>query len=165
MSHSLTFGAGIWHFATYVDRYATDGYGPPVNLVEAIHLAGQVKDLSVVDLTFPFTGGITLEAVDAALQKNRLGVIGITPEIYTREFCKGAFTNPDPGIRRRANELVNDVQATSSSGRDRMAGIIRSRSITRHYGNSRSMAWASLPARIPTLNLSSNTNRASRACA
>ena len=23
------YGAGIWHFATYVDRYATDGYGPP----------------------------------------------------------------------------------------------------------------------------------------
>ena len=21
------FGAGIWHFATYLDRYATDGYG------------------------------------------------------------------------------------------------------------------------------------------
>ena len=25
----LRFGAGIWHFATYVDRYATDGYGEP----------------------------------------------------------------------------------------------------------------------------------------
>ena len=23
------FGAGIWHFATYLDRYATDGYGLP----------------------------------------------------------------------------------------------------------------------------------------
>ena len=44
------FGAGIWHFATYLDRYATDGYGTPRNIVEAIDLAGQVKDLSVVDL-------------------------------------------------------------------------------------------------------------------
>ena len=31
-----TFGAGIWHFATYVDRYATDGYGEPVTLLESI---------------------------------------------------------------------------------------------------------------------------------
>ena len=30
------FGAGIWHFATYKDRYATDGYGPPVGLLEQI---------------------------------------------------------------------------------------------------------------------------------
>jgi len=110
MTHPLTFGAGIWHFARYVDRYATDGYGPPVNLIEAINLAGQVKDLSVVDLTFPFVDeGITLAAIDAALRANQLGVIGITPEIYTREFCKGAFTNPDPGVRRRANELVNEA--------------------------------------------------------
>ena len=29
MSDLPVFGAGIWHFATYKDRYATDGYGPP----------------------------------------------------------------------------------------------------------------------------------------
>ena len=100
------FGAGIWHFATYVDRYATDGYGPPVSLLEAIDLAGQVGDLSVVDINYPFADkSITLDQVEARLKKNNLGVIGITPEIYTREFMKGAFTNPDPGIRRRANEV------------------------------------------------------------
>ena len=49
------FGAGIWHFATYVDRYATDGYGPPVTLSRAIDSAGSVGDLSYVDLTYPFT--------------------------------------------------------------------------------------------------------------
>ena len=34
------FGAGIWHFATYVDRYATDGYGEPRSVLDAIELAG-----------------------------------------------------------------------------------------------------------------------------
>ena len=47
------FGAGIWHFATYLDRYATDGYGEPRSVLDAIELAGQVKDLSYVDLNFP----------------------------------------------------------------------------------------------------------------
>ena len=104
------YGAGIWHFATYVDRYATDGYGPPVSLLEAIDLAGQVGDLSVVDINYPFVDpSITLEAVEARLKKNNLTVIGITPEIYTREFRKGAFTNPDPGVRRRAHELCTDA--------------------------------------------------------
>ena len=37
------FGAGIWHFATYLDRYATDGYGIPRNIIEAIDLAGQSR--------------------------------------------------------------------------------------------------------------------------
>ena len=51
------FGAGIWHFATYVDRYATDGYGEPRSVLDAIALAGKVRDLSVVDINFPYFGG------------------------------------------------------------------------------------------------------------
>lgn len=105
----LTFGAGIWHFATYLDRYATDGYGPPRTLLEMIDLAGQVEDLSVVDINFPWSADISIEQVEAALARNGLSVIGITPEIYNREFAKGAFTNPDPGIRRRANEVCNQA--------------------------------------------------------
>lgn len=110
MSGKQLFGAGIWHFATYVDRYATDGYGQPRTLIEMIDLAGQVNDLSVVDINYPFADpGLSLGEVEVALKRNRLSVIGITPEIYTQKFAKGAFTNPDPGIRRLANEMINDA--------------------------------------------------------
>lgn len=110
MAQSPRFGAGIWHFATYVDRYATDGYGPSRGVLEMIDIAGQVKDLSVVDINYPFPGGgVTVDQVEEALKRNRLSAIGITPEIYTREFAKGAFTNPDAGVRRRANELINEA--------------------------------------------------------
>lgn len=105
----LTFGAGIWHFATYVDRYATDGYGPPRNLIEMIDLAGQVRDLSVVDINYPWSADVSVDAVETALKRNNLSVIGITPEIYNREFSRGAFTNPDAGVRRRANEVCNQA--------------------------------------------------------
>lgn len=104
------FGAGIWHFATYVDRYATDGYGAPRSVLEAIALAGKVDKLSVVDLNYPYFGGdFTNGDIKAALERAGLAVIGITPEIYTREFMKGAFTNPDRGIRRRAHELITEA--------------------------------------------------------
>ena len=110
MSSTQRFGAGIWHFATYVDRYATDGYGDPRSAIDAIDLAGQVRDLSVVDLNYPFFGGeFSNEQVKEALDRNNLGVIGITPEMYTREFAKGAFTNPDAGVRRRAHELITEA--------------------------------------------------------
>jgi xylose isomerase len=107
---ALRFGAGIWHFATYVDRYATDGYGAPRDVTEAIDLAGQVRDLSVVDLNWPFFGGSFSNAqIKEALDRNKLGVIGITPEMYTQKFRKGAFTNPDPGIRRAAHDLITEA--------------------------------------------------------
>ena len=43
MSEMPVFGAGIWHFATYKDRYATEGYGPPVGLLEQIDLRAAVE--------------------------------------------------------------------------------------------------------------------------
>jgi xylose isomerase len=101
------FGAGIWHFGQYVDRYATDGYGPPVTTLEAIDRAGQVGSLSVVDLTYPFNPvDLPVSDVSDALKRNNLRAIAITPEIYTRTFVKGAFTNPDPAVRRQAIELI-----------------------------------------------------------
>ncbi|GAB2610594.1 sugar phosphate isomerase/epimerase family protein [Pseudactinotalea suaedae] len=104
------YGAGIWHFATYVDRYATDGYGDPMTILEAIELAGKVRDLSVVDLNYPFWGGeFSNEQVGEALERAGLSAIGITPEIYTRTFMKGSFTNPDPGVRRLTHELVTEA--------------------------------------------------------
>ncbi len=107
MTSTQRFGAGIWHFATYVDRYATDGYGEPRTILDAIALAGQVEELSVVDLNWPFFGGdFSNEQVQQALSDAGLSAIGITPEIYTRQFCKGSFTNPDPGIRRLTHEFV-----------------------------------------------------------
>jgi xylose isomerase len=110
MTPEPQYGAGLWHFAQYVDRYATDGYGPPVTTLEAIEKAGQVGDLAVVDITYPFNPpGLPVSQVAAALKRNDLRAIGITPEIYTREFCRGAFTNADPAVRARAIELVNQA--------------------------------------------------------
>lgn len=107
---NLRFGAGIWHFATYVDRYATDGYGESLSMLDGIELAGKVDDLSVVDLNYPFPGGdFTNEQVKQALDAQNLSVIGITPEIYTKVFRKGAFTNPDPGVRRLAHDLITEA--------------------------------------------------------
>ncbi len=110
MSELPIFGAGIWHFATYQDRYATDGYGPEVGLLEQIDRAGAVGDLSVVDLNYPFVGfDGTLDDIRAALKRNGLRAIAITPEIYTRDFVKGSITHPDPAVRQQAMALLQEA--------------------------------------------------------
>jgi xylose isomerase len=101
------FGAGLWHFASYLDRYATDGYAPPVSTVEQIQRAGEVGDLSYVDVPYPFTDGVSVEQVKQALAEHGLQAIGVTPEIYMRHFSKGAFTNPDAEIRADALAVLN----------------------------------------------------------
>jgi xylose isomerase len=102
----MRFGAGIWLFGQFVDRYATDAYGPPVSTLEAIERAGAVGGLEVLDINFPFSDpDITVEEVQRALGAAGLRTWCITPHIYTREFTAGAFTNPDPAVRRRALEI------------------------------------------------------------
>ncbi|WP_352396699.1 sugar phosphate isomerase/epimerase family protein [Kineosporia sp. NBRC 101677] len=103
------FGAGLWHFASYLDRYAVDGYGPARTTLEAIELAGSVGELSVVDLNYPFTPGVTLSEVKDALKAADLTAIGITPEIYLRKHSRGAFTNPDPAVRASALDLMHEA--------------------------------------------------------
>ncbi|MCL3777322.1 MULTISPECIES: TIM barrel protein [unclassified Actinomyces] len=100
------FGAGLWNFATYVDRYATDGYGEPRTTLEQIDLAGQVEDISYVDINYPWTKGVTTADVAAALECNGLKAIGVTPDIYLREHQLGAFTNPDPAKRASAMRIM-----------------------------------------------------------
>ncbi len=102
----MRFGAGIWLFGQFVDRYATDAYGPAVSTIEAIQRAGEVGDIEVLDINYPFSDpDITVEEVQRALDAAGIGAWCITPHIYTREFTSGAFTNPDPAVRRRALEI------------------------------------------------------------
>jgi xylose isomerase len=106
---SMQFGAGIWLFGQFVDRYATDAYGPPVSTLEAIERAGAVGDLEVLDINYPFSDpDITVEEVQRALEAAGLRAATITPHIYTRDFVAGAFTNPDPAVRERALALCEE---------------------------------------------------------
>ncbi|MEY4761530.1 MAG: hypothetical protein RLZZ200_1386 [Pseudomonadota bacterium] len=105
----LTFGAGLWMFGQFVDRYATDAYGPPVGTLEAIARAGSVGSLSCVDINYPFEPGVTVAQVKAALAAAGLRAIAVTPAIYSRRFQRGCFTNPDPAIRREAIALCKEA--------------------------------------------------------
>jgi xylose isomerase len=105
----LVFGAGLWMFGQFVDRYATDAYGPPVGVLEAIDRAGQVGDLVALDINYPFDSGVGVDQVRAALERNKLRCHAITPASYTRKFQKGALTNPDPNLRREAIDLYKNA--------------------------------------------------------
>src|ERR1044071_1551429 len=105
----MRFGAGIWLFGQFVDRYATDAYGPPVSTLEAIAAAGSVGDIEVLDINYPFTEGVTVDEVRDALAANAISAWCITPHIYTRDFRAGAFSNPDPAVRARALALCEEA--------------------------------------------------------
>lgn len=106
--------AGIWLFGQFLDRYATDGYGPEVDTLEAIDHAGRVDDLVALDVNYPFAGeGVDTENVRERLESNGLRASVITPAIYTRRFSRGSFTNPDAEIRKETYSLVSEAVETA----------------------------------------------------
>jgi xylose isomerase len=109
LKQELTFGAGLWMFGQFVDRYATDAYGPVVGVLDAIDRAGAVGDLVALDINYPFDDGVTVDQIRHALARNRLRCHAITPASYSRKFQKGALTNPDPAIRREAIALYKEA--------------------------------------------------------
>jgi len=96
-------------FGQFVDRYATDAYGPAVGTLETIARAGAVGSLSVVDINYPFDSGVSVQQVKSALDVAGLRAIAVTPAIYTRKFQRGSFTNPDRQIRHQAIELCKEA--------------------------------------------------------
>ncbi|GLV54125.1 xylose isomerase [Dictyobacter sp. S3.2.2.5] len=100
------FGAGIWMFQQFIDRYATDAYGPEVDTIKAIEKAAEVGDIRVLDINYPFAGdGVTVAEVREALKRTGIRAQAITPHLYMREFQLGSFTHPDPKIRQKAIDL------------------------------------------------------------
>ncbi|AXG77680.1 sugar phosphate isomerase/epimerase [Streptomyces paludis] len=98
----------MWSFGRIIDRYATNGYGPPVGTLETIELAARTKELTGLDLNYPFDEGVTVEQVKAALTAHGLTATNITPVIYDRGFRSGSFTSADPDIRRAATDLAHE---------------------------------------------------------
>lgn len=113
------FGAGVWMFGRFLDRYATDGYGPAVSMTEAIRTAAEVGGIRALDLNFPFWGVDGVAEIRAALDETSIRAAAVTPEIYTREFRSGSFTNPDAHVRASARDLVlRSAEIASELGAD-----------------------------------------------
>jgi xylose isomerase len=94
-------------FGRFLDRYATDGYGPAVSMIEAIRIAASVGGIESLDLNYPFwDDDATTAEVQRVLGETGIRTLAITPEIYTREFRAGAFTNPSPKLRSRAIDVI-----------------------------------------------------------
>jgi hypothetical protein len=110
------FGAGIWHFATYKDRYATDGYGPPGRLLEQLDRTGAVGELSVVDVNWPFAGfDGTLDDVKASLRGQETPADAAQPAIdYGRLWQLDQFLSGRTAPA--AQRLVQNALLTSMAG-------------------------------------------------
>ena len=100
-------------FATRINSFASNAadYWPGLtgkpSLAQMVGRAATVEGLSELDLNYPDHVGDNALEVDAAVRDSGLAISGLAMRYYTNPaFKRGAFTNPDPVVRREAIDLT-----------------------------------------------------------
>jgi L-rhamnose isomerase len=111
------FATRLNSFASNADAFWPAGHGKPSALQLAAR-AATAKGLTDVDLNYPDHLGLGACATGKAIRKLGLSVNGLAMRYYSNPAFKiGAFTNPDPSVRREAIDLTKrGIDAARETG-------------------------------------------------
>lgn len=101
----LKFATRLNSFASGANLYWPDLQGKP-SVLQMIARAGTVKGLTHLDLNYPQHITTDIQTLRQAIEDAGLAVNGMQMRWDAPQFKIGAFTNPNPQIRREAIELT-----------------------------------------------------------
>ncbi len=111
------FATRLNSFASRPDAFWPHGHGKPTPLQMAAR-AATAAGLTDVDLNYPDHLGSDARAMGRAIRDLGLAVNGLAMRYYSNPAFKiGAFTNPDPAVRREAIDLTKrGIDAAREAG-------------------------------------------------
>ncbi len=114
---NLRFATRLNSFASKPDAFWPKGHGKPTPL-QLAERASKVEGLTDVDLNYPDHLGADPRATGKAIRELGLAVNGLAMRYYSNPAFKiGAFTNPDPKVRREAIDLTKrGIDAARAAG-------------------------------------------------
>jgi xylose isomerase len=99
---------GAWD--RHANRFNPRGYQEPLPLPEIIRQVARVPDLKGLDLSRSMVEKVPLSEIKTALAETGLRVISVAASISGHpRWLHGAFTNPDPQLRRQAIQVVKET--------------------------------------------------------
>ena len=113
----LRFATRLNSFGSRPDAYWPKGHGKPSPL-ELAERASKAEGLTDVDLNYPDHVGSDPRVTGEEIRDLGLAVNGLAMRYYSNPAFKiGAFTNPDPAVRREAIELTKrGIDAARQAG-------------------------------------------------
>jgi xylose isomerase len=96
------FAAGLWVFAQSVEKHG--GYDSTVTVRDQIRMAASVPGLMGLELIAPaHVSKANVQQVKGWLEETELQPVSVNPYVWTEDIWqRGAFTSPDPKVRRAA---------------------------------------------------------------
>lgn len=109
MTPALKLGAHCGAWGRHANRFNPRGYQEPLPLPDIIRQAATIPDLTGMDLSRSLFESAKLSEVKDALGETGLQVVSLAASISGHpKWLRGAFTNPDPNLRREAIQLVKE---------------------------------------------------------
>lgn len=103
------FAAGLWVFAQSVEKHG--GYDSTVTVRDQIRMAASVPGLMGLELITPaHVSKANVQQVKAWLEEAELQPVSVNPYVWTEDIWqRGAFTSPDPKVRRAAIDTAKQA--------------------------------------------------------
>lgn len=99
------YSVGLWVFKNPGDRFVCSGYKKPITTEEQLRLAGKVKGIQGVELTYPSSFTLKVSKIKNVLNELNLQVSRISLNTFSDpRWAKGAFTSSDKKLRKEAIE-------------------------------------------------------------
>jgi xylose isomerase len=113
----LRFATRLNSFGSKPDAFWPKGHGKPT-VLQMAKRASKAEGLTDVDLNYPDHLGPDASATGRAIRDFGLSVNGLAMRYYSNPAFKiGAFTNPDPAVRREAIDLTKrGIDAAREAG-------------------------------------------------
>ena len=99
---------GAWD--RHANRFNPRGYQEPLPLPDIIRQIAQLPDLQGLDLSRSMVEKVPLSEIRNALAETGLQVVSVAASISGHpQWLHGAFTNPEPQLRRQAIQTVKET--------------------------------------------------------
>jgi xylose isomerase len=120
-ANTLRFATRLNSFGSKPELYWPEGHGRPTP-IQLAQRASTARGLTDVDLNYPDHIGGDPRALADAIRDLGLAVNGLAMRYYSHPAFKiGAFTNPDPAVRREAIDLTKrGIDAARAAGANLM---------------------------------------------
>jgi xylose isomerase len=105
---NLKISVGIWYMGSVGDRFVKDGYRSQKNIIERIKLISEIEGVGGIELHYPTEiNEDNIDDIRKALNETGLEIVQLCPHLWVNpEWKYGAFSNPDPKIRKEALKLA-----------------------------------------------------------
>jgi len=104
----IKISVGVWYMGSVYDRFVRDGYRPQQDMVTRIKAISKIEGASGIEIHYPteINEG-NIDDIRKVLNETGLKVVQFCPHLWVRpEWKYGAFSNPDPKIRKDALDLA-----------------------------------------------------------